>query len=139
MKIKIKIRFLILVSYLIITFIHQLPRSTVIIGLHEFVLFFDINYLLNSDSIYFIGLMLLLYGQIFLIYSLIIKDTKKIKVFALIGLSFLIIALFVFWIKYTNDFGNDWMITLLTSLPFWGFVTYYIYKTYFRKKTHHRK
>lgn len=119
----------IFISYLVIVFTPQMPCNMIVIGFKEFDTLSNLNSLKFYDSSWIIGLILILCGQISLIYSIIISEYRLIRIFSLIGLMFLIVALFVVGIKNTFDYGNIWWVTILTSSSFWILTICYLYKT----------
>lgn len=119
----------IFISYLVIVFTPRMPCNMIVIGFNEFDTLSNLNSVKYYDSFWIIGLVLILCGQISLIYSIIINEYRLIRIYSLIGLMFLIVALFVVGIKNTFDFGNIWWVTILTSSLFWSLTIYYLYKT----------
>jgi hypothetical protein len=122
------IQFGILLSYLIIIFIPKMPCNMIIIGFNEFESLSNLNTLKYENIFWIAGLILILIGQIFWAISIIISEFKRIRTFSTIGLIFLIGALIVIGAKNTIDYGNTWLITILTSLPFCGLTLYYLTK-----------
>lgn len=127
MKQKI-ILILIFVSSLIITFTPDMACNMIIIGLKEFDAFSNLKSWKYDNVILLIGLILMLLGQILLIYSIFRKIPNLIH----FGLFSMILALIIIGVKNTVDYGNVWFITFLTILPFLG-LTAYFYFMYLKK------
>ena len=119
----------ILVSYLIIIFIPEMPCNMIIIGFKEFESLSYLNTLKYEDPIWIVGLILILIGQVIWSISIIMNEFKRIRTFSTIGLIFLIGALILIGTKNTIDYGNTWWITILTILPFCSLTLYYLTKT----------
>jgi membrane-bound ClpP family serine protease len=78
---------------------------------------------LKYDDVYWItGLILILIGQFLIIYSIMFEHRRL----SLIGLIFLIVSLFIIGIENSISFGNVWIITILSIIPFFGLTTYYL-------------
>jgi hypothetical protein len=131
MKQKI-ILILIFVSSLIITFTPDMACNMIIIGLKEFDTFSNLKSLKYDNVILLIGLILMLFGQVSLIYSIIRKTYGKTPNLIHFGLLCMILALIIIGTKNTVDYGNVWIITVLTILPFLG-LSVYFYFAYFKK------
>ena len=127
MKQKI-ILILIFVSSLIITFTPDMACNMIIIGLKEFDAFTNLKSLKYENVILLIGLILMILGQISLIYSIVRTTFEKTLSLIHFGLLSMILALIIIGAKNTLDYGNVWIITVLTILPFFGLSAYFYFK-----------
>lgn len=120
---------LIISTYLIITFAPDMPDNMIIIGVNEYLGISNINQLKYSSFSDNTSLVLIICGQIALLFSIVTRDKKQIASFSILGIILLILALILTGITNTTAYGNNWWLTILTSLPFCGLTFFYLYKS----------
>jgi hypothetical protein len=125
---------LIISTYLIITFAPDMPDNMIIIGVNEFLGISNISQLKYSSFSDNTSLVLIICGQIALLSSIVTRDKKQIGLFSILGIILLILALILTGIANTTAYGNNWWLTILTSLPFCGLTFFYLYNTNANKR-----
>lgn len=112
-----------------------MPCNMIIIGYNEFKTVLNLDSLKYENEFWIVGLIFIISGQVSLIYSITLNNKKRISKFSLIGIIILMLALFVLGIGNSIYYGNEWIITLITSTPFLGLTTYYFYKSFKNENT----
>jgi uncharacterized membrane protein HdeD (DUF308 family) len=122
---------------LIITFTPQIPGNAIIVGHKLFEFITNLDLLKYENVSRKIGMFLIVAGQILIIYSIIIKDQQKIFKFSLMGIITLAVALLIIGINNVNSYGNVFLVTAITILPFLCLTLFYLYLE-FNKRKHSR-
>lgn len=126
---------LIFVLYLPIIFSPEMTGNMILIGFNEFETLSNLRDIGYEDPVWIFSLCLILIGQTSLIYAIILKDKNKIRKYSILGTTLLLISLVILGTKNTIDFGNVWLITILTTIPFIGMSILLIYNEIIKHNT----
>ena len=120
---------LIISTYLIITFAPDMPCNMISIGVKEYSEISNMIQLKYSSFSDNTSLALIICGQIAMLFSIVTRDKRQIGLFSFSGIILLILALILIGITNTIAYGNNWWLTILTSLPFCGLTFFYLHKS----------
>jgi hypothetical protein len=110
--------------------------NMIIVGLKEYETISNLTSVIYENTFLFISLILILSGQISLIYTIVKKiNWNKLNIIHN-GILSLILALIIIGGRNTYEYGNVCIITILTITPFLGFSDYFYYLYFKMRKLH---